>query len=283
MGSYGKLPLKEHVLMNWLQNILLIIPHIADVPEIEHLDIVIARLWKSSHLVDRMKDIVAYFQLHAPCCDAAEILLYESLESVCHDGDVIDFVMAVSDSARNKDKEWDERRVMRGVEFQGSARVAAAVLHATGNQMSIQLKEWIIDNAKTLYDIAFAQSLTKEKLLTPDVFDKFKANLYEDQNPYERENFVSLLANYYNFANEDYAELKACIESLADEIPSLKFALNPLEWSDFENIDCRWMSYVTEDMYDDILKNEMARKKFKEYCDSVPWGKEIKEDIWNKF
>lgn len=282
MGRYGLLPLKEHVLVNWLQNILLIIPHIADMPEIEHLDMVIARLWKSSHLVDRTKDIVSYFQLHAPCSDAAEILLYESLESVCHDGDLIDFVMSISDSARNGGKEWSEKRVMRGVEFQGSARVAAAVLHATGNQMSLPLKEWILDNAKTLYDIALAQSFTKEKLLTKEIFDKFKSNLYEDQIPYERENFVSLLANYYNFANEDYADLKGCIENLANEIPSLKFALNPLEWVDFENIDCRWMGYVSEELYDDILKNEMAKKKLKEYCESVPWGKEIKEVIWKK-
>jgi hypothetical protein len=282
MGSYGKLPLKEHVLMNWLQNILLIIPHIADMPEIEHLDMVIARLWRSSHLVDRMKDIVAYFQSYAPCSDAAQVLLYESLESVCHDGDIIDFVMAISDSTRNLGKEWDERRVMRGVEFQGSVRVAAAVLHATGNQMSLPLKEWILDNAKTLYDIALAQSFTKEKLLTIEIFDKFKSNLYEDQNPYERENFVSLLANYYNFANEDYADLKGCIENLANEIPCLRFALNPLEWVDFENIDCRWMGYVSEELYDDILKNEMAKKKLKEYCESVPWGKEIKEVIWKK-
>lgn len=282
MGRYGLLPLKEHVLVNWLQNILLIIPHIADMPEIEHLDMVIARLWKSSHLVDSTKDIVSYFQLHAPCSDAAEILLYESLESVCHDSDLIDFVMSISDSARNGGKEWSEKRVMRGVEFQGSARVAAAVLHATGNQMSLPLKEWILDNAKTLYDIALAQSFTKEKLLTIEIFDKFKSNLYEDQNPYERENFVSLLANYYNFANEDYADLKGCIENLANEIPCLRFALNPLEWVDFENIDCRWMGYVSEELYDDILKNEMAKKKLKEYCESVPWGKEIKEVIWKK-
>lgn len=282
MGSYGKLPLEEHVLMNWLQNILLIIPHIADMPEIEHLDIVIARLWRSSHLVDRMKDIVAYFQLHAPCSEAADIMLYESLESVCHDGDVIDFVMAISDSARNEGKEWNERRVMRGVEFQGSARVAAAVLHATGNRMSLSLKEWIFDHAKTLYDVALAQSLTKEKLLTPEIFDKYESCLYEDNNSFEKQNLIALLANYFNYAGDEFTDIKDSIASLAEELPVLKFALNPLACADFEIIDYKWMAYVTEDLYEDIIKNEVARKKLKEYCESVSWGKEIKEIIWKK-
>lgn len=39
---------------------------------------------------------------------------------------------------------------------------------------------------------------------------------------------------------------------------------------------------VTEDLYDDIIKNEVARRKLKEYCESVSWGKEIKEIIWKK-
>ena len=282
MGSYGKLPLKEHVLMNWLQNILLIIPHIADMPEIEHLDIVIARLWRSSHLVDRMKDIVAYFQLHAPCSEAADILLYESLESVRHDSDIIHFVMAISDVTRNSNIQWNQERLMKGVEFQGSVRIAAAVLRATGNQLTEPLKAWILENTKNLYDIVYAQSLVSEKLLTKDVFDKFKSNLYEMQNPLGEQNFIAQLANFYRFEGDEYTDIKDCIMSLAEEMPVLKFALAPLAWPNFEHLDCKWMAYVTEDLYDDILKNEYARKKLIAYIDSVSWGNEIKESIWKK-
>ncbi len=56
-----------------------------------------------------------------------------------------------------------------------------------------------------------------------------------------------------------------------------------MAWPDFETVDSNWMTYVTEDLYDEILKNEAARRKLKEYCESVPWGKEIKELIWKKF
>lgn len=89
--SNQKYPIKEHVMRNWMQNILLLVPHVAEEPKIEHLDIVIARLWRSASLFDRIKDITAYFCFNAPTASAAEILLYESLDSVRHDDDIINF------------------------------------------------------------------------------------------------------------------------------------------------------------------------------------------------
>ena len=277
-----KLPIKEHVLRNWMQNILLIVPHIADEPAIEHLDIVIARLWKSADLSERIMEITAYFRSNPPTAEAAEVLLYDVLDSVRHDDDIINFVMAISDVTRDSNIKWSELRLMKGIEFQGSARIAAAVLHATGDQLKGVLKGWILDNAKTLFDMAFSQSLTSEKLLTAEVFAKFKSDLYEDNNPFEKQNLIALLANYYNYAGDEFTDIKNCIASLAEELPVLKFALNPLACADFETIDSRWMVYVTEDLYEDIIKNEVARKKLKEYCESVSWGKEIKEIIWKK-
>ena len=138
-------------------------------------------------------------------------------------------------------------------------------------------------NAKTLYDILFAQSLTSERLLTPDVFAKLKSNLYEKHNPYEKENFISMLTNYYHYTGDEYADIKGCIANLAEELPELKFALDPMKWPGFETVDSSWMAYVAEDLYDEILKNEAARKKLKEYCETAPWGNEIKEILWKKF
>ena len=83
--------------------------------------------------------------------------------------------------------------------------------------------------------------------------------------------------------DDEYTDIKGCIANLAEELPELKFALDPMAWPDFETVDSNWMVYVTEDLYDEILKNEAARKKLKEYCESVQWGKEIKELIWKKF
>lgn len=277
-----KYPIMEHVLRNWMQNILLFVPHIAEEPRIEHLDVVIARLWRSASLSERIKDITAYFCFIAPTTAAAENLLYESLDSVCHDDDIINFVLAISSATRESGIKWNEEMLMRNVEFQGNVRVAAAVLHATGDQLKGPLKGWILDNAKTLYDMAFAQSLTSEKLLTADVFAKFKSCLYEENNPFEKQNLIALLVNYYNYKGNEIADLKDCIASLAEELPVLKFALNPLAWPDFDKLDSCWMAYVTEDLYEDIIKNEVARKKLKEYCESVSWGKDIKKIIWEK-
>lgn len=277
-----KLPIKEHVLKNWMQNILLIVTHIVDEPAVEHLDIVIARLWRSACLSDRINEITSYFRSNTPTAEAAELLLYESLESVPHDNDLIQFVLSISDSTRNGNIEWDQRRLMKNVESQGNARTAAAVLHATGDQLKESLEEWIVGNAKTLYDIVFAQRYTSDRLLTADVFDKFKSNLYEENNPIEKYEFVMLLVDYYNNACDDEADIKDCVASLSEELPYLKFALNPLAWPDFESIDSSWMAYVTEDLYEDIIRNEIARKKLKEYCETVSWGNEIKEIVWKK-
>lgn len=276
------LQIKEHVLRSWMQNILLIITHVVGVPKIEHLDIVIARLWRSAYLSEIIIDITDYFRNNTPSVEAAEILIYESLDSVCHDGDIVNFVMAISDATRNSSIRWKETELMRGVEFQGSVGVAAAVLYATGDQFKESLKEWILNNAKTLYDLALAQSLISEKLLTKDVFARFKSNLYDNNKPYEKQNLISLLVNFYHYDGDEHADIKGSIADLAEELPELKFALNPLTWPDYEGIDRGWMAYVTEDLYDDILKNAAARKKLKEYCDSVSWGHEIKERIWKK-
>jgi hypothetical protein len=119
-------------------------------------------------------------------------------------------------------------------------------------------------------------------LLTPEIFDKYESCLYEDNNPFEKQNLVALLANYFNYAGDEFTDIKDSIASLAEELPVLKFALNPLACADFEIIDYKWMAYVTEDLYEDIIKDEVARKKLKEYCESVSWGKEIKEIIWKK-
>ena len=275
-------PIKEHVLRNWMHNILLLVPYIAGKPAIEYLDIVIARLWKSASLSERIKEITAYFLLNAPTTEASEILLYESLESVRYDDDIINFVLAISDSTGNGIINWNEKRLINDVESKGSVRVAAAVLHATGYQLAKQLKTWILEHTKTLYDLVYAQNLISEKLLTIDVFNKFKSSLYEDGHTFEKHNFISLLVDFYNSAGDEYADIKAGIMSLAEEMPVLKFALNPLDWPDFEHLDCQWMEYISEDLYDDILKDEIARKKLKEYCETVSWGKEIKEILWKK-
>ena len=277
-----KIPIKEYVLRDRLQNILLIVPHIEGNPAIEHLDVLVSRLWKNANLSERINEITAYFLFNPPTAHASEVLLYEVLESVRHDDDIIHFIMSISDSTRNSDIKWNKQRVMNGLEFQGSARIAAAALHATGGQLTVPLKEWIQGKVKTLYDLLYAQSLTKERLISAEDFTKFKSNLYEANNPFEKQNFVSLLTNYYHYADEEYSDIKDCISNLAEEILELKFALNPLGWPDFEAIDKCWMVYVTEEMYDEILKNETARKKLKEYCESVSWGNEIKDVIWKK-
>lgn len=277
-----EIPIKEHVLKDRLQNILLIVSHIADCPAIKHLDIIIARLWKRVFLSERINEIAEYFRLNAPTTDASEMLLYESLESVRHDDDIIQFIIAISETTRKDYIKWNEKRLLNDLEFQGSARIAAAVLHATGDQMAGPLKEWIRRNAKTLYDLVYAQSLTSEKILTADSFSKYKSKMYDEQNPFEKQKFISLLANYYEYASKENAHIRDCIENLAEEWSELKFALNPMIWPDFETVDSNWMAYVTEDLYDDIIRNDVARKKLKEYCESVSWGKEIKELIWKK-
>lgn len=277
-----KLAIKEHVLRDRLHNILLLVSHIADCPAIEHLDSIIARLWKSAFLSERINEIAEYFRSNAPTTDVAEILLYESLESVRHDDDIIQFVMAISETTRKGCIKWNEKRLRNDLEFQESARIAAAVLGATGGQIAEPLKEWIGGNAKTLYDLVYGQSLTSEKILTVDSFGKYKSKMYDDQNPFERQNFISQLAHYYRYGGEEYADIRDCIANLAEKWPELKFALNPMIWPDFKTVDRNWMSYVTEDLYDEILKNEAARKKLKEYCESVSWGNEIKEILWKK-
>ena len=287
-ATYGvdrneKLPIKEHVLRDRLHNILLIVSHIADNTVIEHLDAIVAGLWKSAYLSDRIENITVYFQSNVPSTEASEVLFYEALETVHHDHVIIEFIRTISDTTRKGGIKWNEKRLLNGVEFQGSARIAAVVMHATGEQFVVPLTEWILRNAKTLYDILFAQSLTSERLLTADVFARFKSNLYEKHNPYEKQNFISMLTNYYHYTGDKYADIKGCVANLAEELPELKFALDPMAWPDFETAESSWMVYVAEDLYDDILKNEAARKKLKEYCESVPWGNEIKELIWKKF
>lgn len=283
VDSNEKLPIKEHVLRDRLHNILLVVSHIADNTAIEHLDAIVVRLWKSAHLSDRIEEIIVYFQSNVPSTKASEVLLYDVLETVHHDHVIIDFIRTIADSTKNSNIKWNSKRLLNGVEFQGSARIAAAVMHATGEQFVAPLAEWILRNAKTLYDILFAQSLTSERLLTPDVFAKLKSNLYEKHNPYEKENFISMLTNYYHYTGDEYADIKGCIANLAEELPELKFALDPMKWPGFETVDSSWMAYVAEDLYDEILKNEAARKKLKEYCETAPWGNEIKEILWKKF
>lgn len=277
-----KLPIKEHVLRDRLHNIMLVVSHIADNTVIEHLDTLIARLWKNAYLSDKIEEITEYFQSNVPSAEASEVLLYEALETVRHDNYIIQFIRTISDSTRNSNIKWNSQRILNGVEFQGSARIAAAVIHATGEQFVAPLTEWIFRNAKTLYDMFYAQSLTSERLLSADVFNRFKSNLYEKYNPYEKQNLISMLTNYYHYSGDEYADIKECIANLAEELPELKFALYPMKWPNFENVAISWMAYVTEDFYDEILKNEVARKKLKEYCDSVSWGNEIKEILWKK-
>lgn len=276
-----RLPIKEHVLRDRLHNIMLVVSHIADNSVIEHLDVLVARLWKSAHLSDRIEEITEYFQSNVPSAEASEVLLYEALETVRHDNYIIQFIRTISDSTRNSNIKWNSQRILNGVEFQGSARIAAAVIYATGEQFLAPLTEWIMQNAKTLYDMLYAQELISERLLTADIFARFKSNLYDKNGLYEKEYFISLLANYYH--KSGYEDIKECIENLTEEMPELRFALNPLVWPDFESIDCGWMTYVTDDLYDEILKNTAARKKLKEYCETSPWGNEIKEILWKKF
>lgn len=275
-----RLPIKEHVLRDRLHNILLVVSHIADNSVIEHLDALVARLWKSAHLSDRIEDITAYFQSNVPSAETSEVILYEALETTRHDHDIIEFIRTIADTTRKCGIKWNEKRLLNGVEFQGSARIAAAVMHATGEQFVAPLTEWILRNAKTLYDMLFAQSMTSERILTADIFDRFKSDLYEKHHPYEKQNFIVMLTDYYS--DNKYADIKGRIANLAEELPELKFALDPMAWPDFETIDSSWMAYVSEDLYDEILKNEAARKKLKEYCETAPWGKEIKEILWKK-
>lgn len=276
-----KLPIKEHVLRDRLHNIMLVVSHIADNTVIEHLDTLVARLWKNAYLSDKIEEITEYFQSNVPSAEASEVLLYEALETVRHDNYIIQFIRTISDSTRNSNIKWNSQRILNGVESQGSARIAAAVIHATGKQFAAPLTEWILRNAKTLYDLVYAQRLISERFLSADIFSRFKSNLYESHNPYEKQNFISMLTIYYS--DDEYTDIKGCIANLAEELPELKFALDPMAWPDFETVDSNWMVYVTEDLYDEILKNDAARKKLKEYCESVQWGKEIKELIWKKF
>lgn len=283
VSNRNNLPIKEHILKNWLQNIILIVPYIENVPEIMHLDIVIAHLWNRASLTERIIEITEYFLSNRPTAEAAELLLYEALESVNHDYKIIDMIMAISESTQDSEIKWNERRLIKGVEFQGSARVAAAVLRATGNCLKEDLIKFIEDNAKSLLDIVLAQNLSTEKLLTVDAFDKFKSNLTDVDNSFDMHNLIVQLVNLYKSSNDNYADIKDCISNLAEEMPVLKFALNPLAWPDFSTIDYNWMGYVSEALYDDIIKNEMAKNKLKEYCDKVSWGREIKDILWKKW
>jgi hypothetical protein len=84
-----RFPIKEHVLRDRLHNILLMVSHIADNTAIEHLDALVARLWKSAHLSDRIEEIIVYFQSNAPSAEASEVLLYDVLETVRYDHVII--------------------------------------------------------------------------------------------------------------------------------------------------------------------------------------------------
>ena len=280
-GKYEDVPIRLHVLQKWLHNILLVVPYIENVPEIEHLDKIIARFWKNAKLSEMIKECAVYFSMHAPSSkETAEVLVYNALDCCVHNGDVVNFLMAISKAVKEYNIQWDKTRLMRGVEWHGSIEIAAVVLYLTGDLMESQLKACIFSQAKSLYDVVSAQSLIKEKILTADVFNNYKSNLYNEQTPYEDYNLISLLVNFYHSEEPDYNDIKECIDNLAKELPSLKFALNPLGWPDFTKIDKNWMGYITEDLYPEILRNEQARKKLKEYADSVSWGHQIKKAIW---
>lgn len=91
--------------------------------------------------------------------------------------------------------------------------------------------------------------------LLPDDLEEFRLSLmsYTDDFQMNYGSVGSIMAKWRN--NSKYSEVWNIIDNCAEIHPYLKFALNPLEYGDKENVHAEWIRTLGEDKIREIIKN----------------------------
>ncbi|MBD5272671.1 MAG: hypothetical protein HDS42_05335 [Bacteroides sp.] len=113
--------------------------------------------------------------------------------------------------------------------------------------------QWAIPKIKKQF-IQYVIFLHIHKLL-PDDLEEFRLSLmsYTDEFQMNYGSVGSIMAKWRN--NSKYSEVWDIIDDCAEEHPYLKFALNPLEYDDKENVHAEWIKALGEDKVREIIKN----------------------------
>lgn len=91
--------------------------------------------------------------------------------------------------------------------------------------------------------------------LLPDDLEEFRLSLmsYTDEFQMNYGAVGCIMAKWRN--NSKYSEVWDIIDNCAETHPYLKFALNPLEYGDKENVHAEWIRALGEDKIREIIKN----------------------------
>lgn len=113
--------------------------------------------------------------------------------------------------------------------------------------------QWAVPKLKK-YFIQYIIFLHIYKLL-PDDLEEFRSSLmsYTDEFQMNYGAVGSIMAKWRN--NSRYSEVWDIIDNCAENHPYLKFALNPLEYEDKENVHAEWIKAMGEDKVREIIKN----------------------------
>lgn len=113
--------------------------------------------------------------------------------------------------------------------------------------------QWAIPKIKKLF-IQYVIFLHIHNLL-PDDLEEFRLSLmsYTDEFQMNCGSVGSIMAKWRN--NSKYSEVWDIINNCAEIHPFLKFALNPLEYGDKENVHAEWIKALGEAKVREIIKN----------------------------
>ena len=113
--------------------------------------------------------------------------------------------------------------------------------------------QWAVPKLKKHF-IQYIIFLHIYKLL-PDDLEEFRSSLisYTDEFQMNYGAVGSIMAKWRN--NSKYSEVWDIIDNCAENHPYLKFALNPLEYEDKENVHAEWIKALGEDKVRELIKN----------------------------
>lgn len=113
--------------------------------------------------------------------------------------------------------------------------------------------QWAIPKIKKQF-IQYVIFLNIHKLL-PDDLEEFRLSLMSYTDEFQRNygSVGSIMAKWRN--NSKYSGVWDIIDNCAETHPYLKFALNPLEYGDKENVHADWIRALSKDKIREIIKN----------------------------
>lgn len=273
--------IEDKMLRPIFKNIILTCNVLKDCPKYEHLDELIANYWDRFNLQDITKEVSQLFTKIPPKGNVATRILSLISMKRMNEFELTDIANKISSVIRQEGLEWKDKNVLSYLEIQDSTDFAAIILTILPNTKQNDVRIWLKDHIKSLYQATTAEIYSKAGILNQENFDKYAITPFSEKD-FRGKDLLSLyLSELYN----DHENLQSKIKEFANHDINLQFYLDPINMYNNPNINQECFENISDEEIIELSAHKDALELMKRQANNSHWGglfkNRLKKILWS--